>query len=173
MQEIIHSFGVDWKILLAQVVNFFILLVILTKFVYKPLIQMLHKRRDDIEKGIEFTKKAEENLRDANLTKENIAKGAKEEALKIISSAEDAANIKSKEIIAEGGRKRDGMVAEAKGIIEEHKNKSLDTLHSNAESLVRAGMEKVLGKMSPADRDKELIKETMKEIRLHATEQKS
>jgi len=55
--ETLSSLGIDLKILLAQLVNFGILIFLLSKFLYKPVLKMLDQRKKKIAESI---KKAEE-----------------------------------------------------------------------------------------------------------------
>ena len=52
MEEIVHALGIEWKHLLAQIVNFGILAFVLFKLVYKPLLKVIDER-------IEKTKEAD------------------------------------------------------------------------------------------------------------------
>ncbi len=65
MEQLLSQLGIDWKLLLSQAVNFFLLLIVLRLFVYKPLLQMLHERRERIEEGIEKAKEADIRLLEA------------------------------------------------------------------------------------------------------------
>ena len=38
MSELLHNFGINGKMLLVQAVNFFILLALLSKFAYRPIL---------------------------------------------------------------------------------------------------------------------------------------
>lgn len=168
MEEILHNLGIDWKLLIAQVINFAILFIILKVFVYKPILGILNKRKQDIEKGIEFSKSAEERLKSADLEKAETLRAAKEKALAIVTEAEGAGNVRKSEILNEAQAKRDSMVSEAKVIIDEHKHKMLEGVYASAEGLVRAGLEKVLGRMPASERDQQLIKDALKELKQYA-----
>lgn len=165
MIEIIEKFGVDWKILIAQAINFAIVLAVLTKFVYKPVLRALQKRREDIEHGIRSVKDAENKLKDADNLKLRTEKEAKEEALRIISKAEADAVVKADDVLKQAALKRDAVVGQAKVIIDEEKSKMLRDVYSGAEDLVRSGIEKVLGRMPTGERSGELIKEALKEVK--------
>ena len=165
MEEILHNLGIDWKLLIAQVINFFILFLILKKFVYKPILGIMQKRREDIEKGIEFNKSADLRLQSADAEKAETLKLAKEKALGIVTEAESTANARREEMLKEAGIKRDSVIADARVIIDEHKNKMLEGVYSNAEGFLRLALEKVLGRMPTGDRDSQLIKDALKEIR--------
>ena len=110
MSELIKHFGIDWKLLAAQVVNFAILLFLLKRFAYKPILGMLKKRREEIEKGLKFTKDAETKLNLIGEEREEVLKTARQEALKIVGDAEhtgrirkDEALTKAAELLAELG----------------------------------------------------------------------
>ncbi len=168
MQDILNSLGIDWKLLLAQAVNFAILFFILRQFVYKPILGVLKKRKEDIEKGIAFTKTAEENLKNSDAVKAETLKDAKTNALAIVTKAEAEAALRKDELIKDATVKRDAVLGEAKTIIEEHKNKMLEGVYASAEGLIKTGLEKVLGRMPASERDTQLIKDALKELKQYA-----
>lgn len=165
MGELIHHFGIDWKLLSAQVVNFLVLLFLLRRFAYKPIIGMLKKRREEIEKGLRFTKEAEEKLRHVGEEREEVLKGARNEALKLVSAAESEARKRKDEAVKEAARKSEEVVLAAKRIIQEEKAKMGEEVYQSAESLIKLGVAKVLGKMPAEKRDEELIREALKELK--------
>ena len=60
--NIFQNFGVNPILLLAQIVNFLIILYVLKRFMYKPVLNILKNREDEIKKGIEDAQIAEEKL---------------------------------------------------------------------------------------------------------------
>src|SRR3989338_10590859 len=56
MEKILDVFGIDWRLLVINAINFGILLLALRYFLYRPIMDMLEKRR---EKGAEGDKNAE------------------------------------------------------------------------------------------------------------------
>lgn len=165
MSELIEHFGVDWKLLLAQAVNFFILLFILKRFAYGPIIKILKKRREDIEKGIKYTQEAETRLNEIGKEKEVTLNAARAEALNIVTQGENAAKRRKDEIIKEAHLKVESVVTDAKRLIEEEKAKTTEAVFKSAESLVERGIEKVIGKIGEENRNRELIKEALKELK--------
>ena len=51
MGELLSSLGIDLRLFLAQLINFSILLFVLFKFAYKPILNMMDERTEKIEKG--------------------------------------------------------------------------------------------------------------------------
>lgn len=165
MQELVHNFGVDWRLLLAQAVNFGVLAFLLAKFAYRPILNILKKRRDEIERGVRFTKNAEETLGRADRMSEEKLIAAQQEALAIVTVAEETARVRKEEIAAEAMLKSEAIMADARRVIAQEKAKMSEAAYADAEGLVRSGIARVLGKMPVRDRDSELIREALTELK--------
>lgn len=94
--EILNSLGFDPVILVAQVVNFLIILYLLKRFMYKPVLDMLKKRQDSISEGLKQADQARVALENAIAQEKKILEKAKLEALDIVNDAK----IRSIEIAA-------------------------------------------------------------------------
>ena len=101
-----ESLGLDVKILLAQIINFGLLLFILSKVLYKPVIKLIDERNKKLTKAIEDSaaiekklEKIEESKKDllsqarqnANKEREDLIKMAQEESRVIIDNAKKKA----------------------------------------------------------------------------------
>ena len=162
VDELIRIFGIDWKLLLAQAVNFGVLLAVLWKFAYKPILAILRKRREDIEKGMLDARKAGEKLAGITALQAEKLEEARREALEIVNRAEALARQQKDEIMAAAASRGETLIAEARRAIAEEKNKLSAELKHEARELIRDGVLRVLHKMPPAERDRELIKEAMR-----------
>ncbi len=165
MQELIHNFGIDWKLLLAQMVNFALLLFILKKFAYGPILEMFRKRREDIAESLKKNKEAEENFNQSIRVREEAAEKARTEALALISQAELEAKHRKEVLLAEASRKVEEVILDAKKVIAREKAKMGEEVYAESEALVRLGIEKTIGKIPAATRDKDFIKEALKELK--------
>jgi F-type H+-transporting ATPase subunit b len=65
MDSIISTFHIDWKIIIAQALNFIIVFVVLYIFALKPLSKLMVERAEKIKKGLFDSKKANELLQKA------------------------------------------------------------------------------------------------------------
>ena len=165
MSELIKNFGIDWRLLIAQAVNFFVLLFILWRFAYEPILAILRKRREDIEKGIRDSREAEERLRRVEELGEIKLIEARQQSLAIVTQAETLGRSRKEEIVQEAGRKGEAIVAEARRAAGEEKAKAREEIYAGAEDLIRDGMAKVLAGLEPDKRDRELIKTALRELR--------
>ncbi|MEK7498961.1 MAG: F0F1 ATP synthase subunit B [Patescibacteria group bacterium] len=165
MQEFITHFGIDWKLLLAQVVNFSILLFVLKAFVYKPVLEVLKKRKQKIEEGLQFAKDAEEQLRHTEELREDVLRDAKKDAVNIVSEAEKTALERGEVIREETTRKTEAAIVEAKRLIQEEKLKMKEGLYKEAETLVRDGILGVLSEIPEEVRDRKLVEKALAELK--------
>lgn len=161
MNELAGKLGVDWKLLIAQIINFLVLLAILYKFLYKPVLEMMQKRTRRIEEGLE---KAEEIEKELAKTKENYNKEisrAKKEANEIIVKARDLAEEKKKEILAKTEEKIAQITEKEKIKIEMQKMQVAKEIKAEVADLLTLSMQKILGERGDLKLDKNLIEKTL------------
>lgn len=101
MQEIIHAFGIDWRLIVIQMFNFAILMGALWYFLYTPVIAMLREREAKLKKGVEDAEAASASLREAEHTKKEVLTHANNEAEEVVKRASVRAEEKSSAIIKE------------------------------------------------------------------------
>lgn len=109
--EALTKLGIDFKILIAQMINFGILLAILIKLLYRPILNALETRSKRIEKSL---KKAEEIDRQAVAAEEEYQKklaATKKEMQGLMETAKADAKTTCLSIVAaseeEAGRMKD------------------------------------------------------------------
>ncbi|MDO8600864.1 MAG: F0F1 ATP synthase subunit B [bacterium] len=164
MSEFAHQFGINWKLLLAQAVNFFILFWILKRFVYGPVLNMLEKRRKEIKEGLEAAEASQKRLAEADIEKQAILTKANQESLGIVSQSEIKAKEREKEILEETHKKAEAVVLEAKQKIREEKLKTEEEILRESRGLLKEAVAKIIEK-SPESIDDMLIKNTLAELK--------
>lgn len=78
--EILKNFGVDYRLLIAQIINFLIVFYILRRFFLKPIIDVLKKRKQTIEEGLKNAERSKRALEEALVKEKEILKRAQKEA---------------------------------------------------------------------------------------------
>ena len=168
MDELVSHLGVDWKLLLAQAINFFALLYVLKRFAYGPIMKMLKERRDKIEEGVLFRNEAEENLKRSGEEREKVISKANAEALDNIKKSQARAKELQAETLKESAQKGEAIILEARKRTEEERAKMSESVYKEAEYLIKAGIAKVIGKMTPEEKNAMLIKEALAELKTGA-----
>ena len=148
--EILEDFGVEPILLLAQVVNFVILLYILKRFLYKPILKVLEERKKKIETSVkqseemqkrfdEITKKQTEILDKAKVESEQIIEGAKNEAKILADQIQLNATNAGNETIK---RTQQTLEIEKQKMINEAKREIVDVVTSITEKVVQKNLTK-------------------------------
>ena len=158
------QFGVDWKLLVAQAVNFFILLVILKKFAYGPIVKMLDARRAKIEEGIAASEASKKKLAEAKEHEAIILLKANEKALSVVGEAEKEADMQARHILDAAHTKSEQVIASGQKRLEEERLELAADVQGNAENLIKLSLERVIGKLEPEERDRLLIAEALREL---------
>ncbi len=155
----IHIPDIVWAI-----INFFVLVAILNKFLYKPLLGMLDARKKDIQDKHE---QAETARQEAQAIKEEYLKemqNAKREAQDIITKAAKLGDDTKNEIIAEARESATKLTKKAQEEIRLEKEKAKNELRDEVASLAIMAAGKVLDRtINREDHDK-LIREFVNEV---------
>lgn len=101
MQDLFSTFGVNWSLLIAQVVNFGIVLIALWYFLYKPVMTTLDKRREMIAQSVADAEKAEAMFAGADTEVKTRITNADSEAEAIVTSAREAASTEKARLLKE------------------------------------------------------------------------
>ena len=145
-----------WHVV-ASILNLLILTLILKKFLFKPVHNMLDKRKEQVDSlyrdAEQSRQKAEE---DRALYGEKLA-GAVEEAETIVRSAAQRADKQSDEILADAKRRAAETVKQAEEDIEQAKKKAMDELKNEVAGISVQIAENVVGRELNGDDHKELI----------------
>ena len=166
MSELLSKLGIDWRLLAAQLANFLILLFVLRRFAYKPLLKLLDERKQKIADGLANAQKAKSNLEEARKERQKIISTAKKGASEIISLAETAAQKNREETLKEAKAGVEKIVTEARKQIDSEKSKMIGEIKSEISELVMLAAEKTASIKLDDKKDKELIEKIIKESAL-------
>lgn len=87
MSGMLEAFKIEWPLLIAQIVNFLILVAILQTFAYKPVLGMLAKRRDRIAQSLKDAERVTAAAQEAEQEKAKLIDAARREAQEIRAQA--------------------------------------------------------------------------------------
>src|SRR3989344_1907356 len=113
MSELFEVFGVNWKLLLMQAFNFGLLLVVLTYFLYKPVLRIIDERREKVAEGVRNAEEALQNLATSETEGKEIVNNGPREAERIIALAGESGERKGDRPVREGERKGEALLKDA------------------------------------------------------------
>lgn len=161
--DIMSSLGIDWKMLVLQGVAFVILVYLLNKFVFPPLMKAVDDRQAAIDASTEAAKEAEEQAAAAQEDIKAALKEAQQEARDIVETAKDEANAKIADAEEKAKARSEKIVKDAQDQLEKDVIAARKALHNDTIDLVALATEKVVGKAVSGDVDKKIIAEAVKE----------
>lgn len=164
MSELLSQLGIDWHLLLSQAVNFFLLLVVLRIFVYKPLIKLLRERRQRIEDGLMKAKEADIRLHESEERGKEKIKAAEVEAVRIIKRTEDEARELEAKRLHEIKQREAAELANAAAALRAKEDAARREMEKEAAALVRRAIVRTV-ELAPEQVDDTLIARAVKEMK--------
>ena len=124
--EFLGNLGIDTKLLIAQMINFGLLLWLLTKFLYKPIIKRIEKDEKELKQAQIQYKKLEQERDDFTEQKKKEMIEVKKRARKIIEEAESIAKEIKKRAIQDTKEEKQAVIKQIKSRLSdiEHAKKS-------------------------------------------------
>jgi len=156
--------GIEPMLLLAQIVNFAIVVIVLSRFLYKPILTMLEKRKKEIEEGVKLTAKAREEEIKFEQKTERMLATTRKEAQDILEEARKQAKIEEKDIVAAAHKEAEAMIQKANEDMARARVEMEKSVRDSAVELAVAMTKRLLtGVLTPSDQHK-LIAKHVKEI---------
>lgn len=161
--ELLSQLGINWKLFLSQTVNFFILLLVLTFFVYKPLIKIIKERNKKLEEGLEKAKEADIRLKEVDVIGKGKIKEAEMAAVDIIKATENKAKVLEQELQKKSEEKQIQMEKNLQEIQKKKQEQADELVLKNALDLVRKTIIKTV-ELKPDAIDEALIKKAVESM---------
>lgn len=161
---IIKEFGLNPILLIAQVVNFTILLFLLQKFLYKPILKVLEERKAKVAKSLQDAEEIEKRLDQIAAEQEKILDKARTEAAKIIDESKAEAKGLSEKTLAETRSSVEEMLAKGGVSLKLEKDQMLSDVKKELAGIVIAATAKVAWKVMDEKTNRKMVEETIKEL---------
>jgi F-type H+-transporting ATPase subunit b len=164
IKDTAETFGWNLQLFLSQVISFVIVAVLLRRFAYKPILNVLHERRERIAESLRNADKIKQQLAEAEKRHAEILAKANAEAQRMIDEARESA-----EHVAE--RKEQEAIAAAEQIIAKAREASMleheRTMAELKRELGRLVVEttaKVTGKVLTSEDQRRLQEEAARQL---------
>lgn len=148
MGALLTTFGIDWNLLIAQVINFAILAVALTWLLYKPVLKMVKDRERVIAKGIDDAEESEKRLAHAGVEVEKLIGAAEGEASATVERARRTATEERARILKEAEERSARVASDAEARARETESESLRRSEKEIARLALLAAEKVIREKS-------------------------
>ena len=144
MDSIISTFHIDWKIIIAQAVNFGVVFVVLYIFALKPLSKLMAERSEKIAKGIDDAKTNTNLLEKTRAEYDEALQKARLEANKIFQDGKKEAEAKKTLMLEEAKKETTTIIENGKKMLEAEKTKMVEDAKKDIVNLAMLATEKLL-----------------------------
>ena len=166
MESIIETFHVDWQLIIAQLINFAVVVFVLWFFALKPLVKVMQERTQKIEQSLEDAKKAVKRLEQADSEKSTIIKEARKQAEQIIGQAKVLAEDKTQQALNFAKEQVAKIVAESKAQLHLEKQKMVAEAKNELAQTVVLATRQILADVADKKVDQTLQQRAIEVLKL-------
>lgn len=152
-----EALGINLGYLITQILGITALLLILTAFVYKPMLRVLDERKARIAKGLEDARQAEIARQNADADAKRILDEARAEAANIRREAVVAAEGAAKDVEHKAREDARAIMANAQTEATEERNRILSDLRGQVAAISIAAANRLIGESLDEKRQHQLI----------------
>ena len=146
------------------ILTFLVLLGVLTKFAWNPLLKMLKDREDLIRSSLEDAEKAQTELANLNAEREEIINKARSEAQSILSEGKVAASKLKDETLKAAKDQAKSILTDAEKQIRIEKHKAIEEIKSEVVDLSLSVATKLIKKNISREDNQTLIDESLENV---------
>jgi F-type H+-transporting ATPase subunit b len=164
IEQVARTFGVDWPHLIAQIISFGIVCILLYKFAYQRVLEMLEERRKTIADSLANAQKIREELARAEAQRQEIVTQANTQATKLIEEARAAAARVQEQETQKAIAAAEQIVSKAREAAAADHARMLAELRKEVGRLVVQTTATVTGKVLTPEDQKRLAEETARQV---------
>lgn len=161
---IAQTFGVDWPHLIAQIISFSIVCIILQRFAYKPVLNMLAQRRRQVAQSLADSETIKAELARTELERQRILAKVNAQASQLIEEAQAAAARVEQVETQKAIREAEQIVVKAQEAARQEGARMLAELKREVGRLVVQTTATVAGKVLTDDDQRRLAEATEKQL---------
>jgi F-type H+-transporting ATPase subunit b len=153
--------GFNAPLLIAQIVNFIVLLVVLRLFVYKAVLKMLDERSKKIDESMKQTEAIKEQLAHTEEESKKAINAASKEGQEIVARAARTGEDVRKQAVEEAKKDAEGVLIRARSEIQQERDEAIGELRKEFADLTILAAEKVIDKSLDKEAHHKLIEDTL------------
>jgi len=158
-----EGLGISLPTLLAQIINFVILLVLMYLVAYRPIMRMFDERSRKIKESMEQTEFINEKAAQAEEEAEKRIEAASKEGQELVSQAARTGEGVRQQAQQEAKQDAESLVARARTEIQRERDEAIDELRKEFADLTIMAAEKVIDRSLDKKAHRQLIDKVLKE----------
>lgn len=159
----IGALGINLKLFIAQLINFAVILFVLWRWAYRPLLRVMHERQKTIYDSLDNAKKIETRLGQAEQEYQEKMKQARRDAAAVTEQAEADAREYAATMKKKTEEDIQKLVHTAKAKITEEKDAAVREVRSHAAELITSAIAKLLGETMNSAEQEKVVRDFLKQ----------
>jgi len=155
--------GINWTMLIAQIVNFFLLFGLLYLVAYKPIMRILDERSNRIKESMEQTESIKEQAANAEEEFKKRLEATGREGQELISRAMRTGEEAGRKVQQEARQEAEALIGKARLEIQRERDEVIDELHKEFTDLTIEAAGKVIERSLDKEAHRELIDKVLEE----------
>ncbi len=155
--------GLNVPVLVAQLVNFFLLLVVLRIFLYRPILNMLDRRAERVREGQEAAEKSKERAGEAEQEVAEQLAEARRQGQALIAQAQESATRLQDDARNQARQEGEALLERARSEIQLERDQAIAELRREFAEITVSAAEKVIGQSLDRQAHQRLIEEALAE----------
>ncbi len=154
--------------LIAQLLIFLVMLGVLYRFAWGPLLRILNERRTRIAQGVEATQRAMQELEAAERERQAKLEEARREAQAMLDRITKQAEDLRKELEAKAREQAEALIVKARAEINQEREKAVQDLRLQVADLAVSAASRIIGESLDAKKHRQLIERAIEEAEIRA-----
>ena len=154
----------DFGVLLLTVCNFLLLVFLLKKFAWGPILGALEKREAQIESDKQTAAQARKSAEELKKELDERLAQISNEAAQKMAAAVKAGEMQKEQLLAQAKEQAERLLAQATQQIEAEKNKALADVRSEIASISMLAASRVVGQDLQADNADKIVAQVLEEV---------
>ncbi|MBS1518778.1 MAG: F0F1 ATP synthase subunit B [Bacteroidetes bacterium] len=151
-------------LIIWQMIIFVLLLILLKKLAWKPLLSALHSREQSIKDAVEHAENLKKEAEDIMVQNKKILADANAQSMKVINEAKEMSNKIGEEIKAKATEDSRKLIEQAKQEIKKEKETAMDDLRHEVSDLAIKAAEKIINDNLDEAKQKKIVNDFIAQI---------
>jgi F-type H+-transporting ATPase subunit b len=150
--------------LIAEVIAFLLMLFILARWVYPPIMRVATQREEKIAAGVQAAAEAEKRLLEVQEEVRKTLEEARAQARDILDRAHKTAVLETEDLVRKGRREAEAQLERARAEIAAERDRAIQEIRAQVGTLVVAAASKVLGQAIDRSAHAKLIEDALAQV---------
>lgn len=166
----IATLGIDFKIFLAQLVNFIIVLLVLWKWAFTPIVKLLDVRTKKIEDSMKQAELVDQRVADLEKEQHQLIARAKQEASTVLETARAEAEQRKQEMLLSAKQEVERVVAQGKEQLKIEKAQMIQEAKIELVEIAVSATKKILEETIDEKKSADLAERLIKKMHSYETD---